>query len=143
MHSWEAKTMYRLNVAIVAFLAFLMTACAVTPSGLYTPNPATSSEISTNTDQGKVFGNVRAAMRNMGLIIKEQDQDGGYISAVKGDLSPFTLQVHLKQQGKEIGVEAKCIANYEYTKSPSYTSPENELPENVVSNFFQALKAIR
>lgn len=79
----------------------------------------------------------------MGLIVKEQDPEGGYISAVKGDLSPFTLQVYVRQQGKGIAVEAKTVANYEYIKGLLYSSPEDELPENVVAKFFQALKAIR
>ena len=109
----------------------------------YMPKPATLSEISTNTDQGKILNNVKAAIRSMGLIVKEQDPEGGYISAVKGDLSPFTLQVYVRQQGKSITVEAKSVANYEYVKGLLYSSPEDELPENIVAKFFQALKAIR
>ncbi|MEO6542784.1 MAG: hypothetical protein ABIP05_01915 [Nitrospiraceae bacterium] len=49
----------------------------------YTPKPATLSEISSNTDRGKILNNVKAAIRSMGLIVKEQDPEGGYISAVK------------------------------------------------------------
>lgn len=108
----------------------------------YMPKPAAQSEISSNADQVKILNNVKAAIRSMGLIVKEQDPEGGYISAVKGDLSPFTLQVYVRQQAKGTVVEAKSIANYEYMKGLLYSSPEDELPENVVAKFFQALKAV-
>lgn len=106
----------------------------------YVPKQATRSEVSNNTDQGKVFNNVKIAIRSMGLIVKEQDPDAGYISAVKGDLSPFTLQVFLMQRGQNIAVEAKTVSNYAYVSGP-LSIPDDELPENVVAKFFQALKA--
>lgn len=120
---------------IVATVTTILVGC------VYRPNPATRSEISHNADQGKMFNNVKVAIRSMGLTVKEQDPEAGYISAVKGDLSPFTLQVFLRQQGNDIVVEAKSNANNVYVASPMLPSRDDELPENVVAKFFQALRA--